>query len=254
MGKGGRCVIKDDFDWLLDKMLDADGIILGSPVFEKGAAGITRNITDRFGPRTDRGMVEIAKMIAENMPGGKLPDERLLKDKAIAFIGLGGSEWTTRVECDHAMLAMSPKWTVIDNLALQWSKAILVEDDRIARVRKLGVDLANAAKDISNAEYVGEKGICSHCHGKEFYIDTNTGMAICCLCGIEGQLDRVGDSYEFSFDEKWLALAHDTMSGKYHHAEDLKGIEGRARQAQQSDIYKERVQKYKEFISASKPN
>ena len=26
-GRGGKCVLKDDFDWLLDKMLDADGIV-----------------------------------------------------------------------------------------------------------------------------------------------------------------------------------------------------------------------------------
>ena len=32
-GKGNMCVLKDDFDWLLDKMLDADGIIFANPIF-----------------------------------------------------------------------------------------------------------------------------------------------------------------------------------------------------------------------------
>ena len=38
-GRGGKCVLKDDFDWLLDKMLDADGIVFSTPIFEKGATG-----------------------------------------------------------------------------------------------------------------------------------------------------------------------------------------------------------------------
>lgn len=50
-GKGNMCVLKDDFQWLLDKMLDADGIIFSIPIFEKCAAGIFHTIMDRFGPR-----------------------------------------------------------------------------------------------------------------------------------------------------------------------------------------------------------
>ena len=38
-GRGNMCVLKDDFQWLLDKMLDADGIIFSIPIFEKCAAG-----------------------------------------------------------------------------------------------------------------------------------------------------------------------------------------------------------------------
>ena len=32
-GRGNMCVLKDDFQWLLDKMLDADGIIFSIPIF-----------------------------------------------------------------------------------------------------------------------------------------------------------------------------------------------------------------------------
>ena len=54
-GRGNMCVLKDDFDWLLDKMLDADGILFSIPIFEKGAPGIFHTIVDRFGPRMYRG-------------------------------------------------------------------------------------------------------------------------------------------------------------------------------------------------------
>ena len=46
-GKGSRCVLKDDFEWLLDKMLDADGIVFASPVFVKGTPGIFHTLIDR---------------------------------------------------------------------------------------------------------------------------------------------------------------------------------------------------------------
>ena len=43
-GKGNKCALKDDFDWLLDKMLDADGIVFSTPVFVKGTPGIFHTI------------------------------------------------------------------------------------------------------------------------------------------------------------------------------------------------------------------
>ena len=74
-GRGGKCVLKDDFDWLLDKMLDADGIVFSTPIFEKGATGLFHTITDRFGPRMDRGNNIIGTKIAEET-GGTAPDPR----------------------------------------------------------------------------------------------------------------------------------------------------------------------------------
>ena len=71
-GRGGKCVLKDDFDWLLDKMLDADGIVFSTPIFEKGATGLFHTITDRFGPRMDRGNNIIGTKIAEET-GGRSP-------------------------------------------------------------------------------------------------------------------------------------------------------------------------------------
>ena len=112
-GKGNMCTIKDDdFEWLLDKMLDADGIIISDPIFEEGASGLFHTITDRFGPRTDRGNNVIGTKIAQET-GGKIPDPRLLKDKVISYIGVGGSDWGTRVQCEHAMHALTPMWKVI---------------------------------------------------------------------------------------------------------------------------------------------
>ena len=106
-GKGNACVLKDDFQWLVDKMYEADGIVWAVPIFEKGAPGIFHTVMDRFGPRLDRGNVMIAQKIAEQ--GGKPIDPKYLKEIAVSYMGIGGSDWATRIQCDFATQALTPR-------------------------------------------------------------------------------------------------------------------------------------------------
>lgn len=251
-GRGNLCAIKDDFNWLLDKMLDADGIVVADPIFEKGAAGIFRTITDRFGPRMDRGNNIIATKIAE-ATGGKAPDPRILKDKVISYMAIGGSDWGTRVQCDHAMQALTPMWKVIDNECFQWSKSIIMEDEKLARARQIGRNIAEAAKDIENAQYQGEEGVCPHCHSNNFFLSKDNTHAICCLCGIEGDIVIEDGKTKFVFPEEQLGHAHDTLPGKFIHGDDIKRNEGILAEQQKTPEYKERVQKYKDFIQPLMP-
>lgn len=245
------CSIKDDFAWLLEKMLDADGIIFTVPIFEKGAPGIFHTIMDRFGPSTDRGILTAATEIAKKM-GTTPPDQRWLKDKVVSYIGIGGSDWMTRVQCDCAMQAMSPKWNIIDNEIFMWSLGILEDDEKVARAHQIGINLAQAASDASNAQYQGEPGLCPHCHSREFYFHPNQTVE-CCLCGIRGKMALDGETYSFVFDEAELAHAHDTMSGKMIHSDDIQRNNGHANEYRKTDDFKAKQKKYKEFITGSKP-
>ncbi|MGL5436078.1 MAG: NAD(P)H-dependent oxidoreductase [Lachnospiraceae bacterium] len=247
-GRGNMCTLKDDFDWVLDKMLDADGIIISDPIFEEGATGLFHTITDRFGPRMDRGNNIIGTKVAEET-GGKIPDPRILKDKVISYMGVGGSDWGTRVQCEHAMHALTPMWKVIDNLWFPWAKEIIMDEERLAGVRKLGADLANAAKDIENAAYQGEEGICPHCHNKLFYLTPGTTEAICGLCGMVGEIAIEDNKTRFVFPEKQLEHAHNTLSGKFIHGNDIKNMEGNFAKVRQTDEFKSKKKKYQEFIT-----
>jgi hypothetical protein len=251
-GKGNRCALKDDFDWLLDKMLDADGVVFSSPVFVKGVPGIFRTITDRFGPRIDRGHNIVSTEIAKKN-NGTIPDPRLLQDKVVSYMGIGGSDWTTRIQCDHGLHALSPMWKVIDNEVFPWSKGIIMEDEKVVRAHEIGVNLAKAARDIAAAKYLGDAGICPHCHSRNFYLNNNASEAVCCLCGIKGALKIEDGSVSFAFPKEQLEHAHDTMSGKFIHMDDIKQQEGALLEMQKSDKFKDRVKKYKAFISASTP-
>lgn len=250
-GRGNICSLKDDFEWLKGKMLDADGIIFSVPIFEKGAAGIFRTLVDRFGPRMDIGNNVVAKKIAEEN-GGKEPDPRNFKKKVISYIGIGGSDWVTRIQCDFEMLSMIPMWTTINNEVFPWSKNIIMEDDKVKRVHEIGKNLAQAALDIENAQYKGDMGLCPHCHSRNFYIN-NDGTASCCLCGIVGKMEMSDKGINFVFPEEQLKHAHNTMSGKFIHMDDIRRNESALIEAKKSPEYKERLDKYKEFIQPSVP-
>lgn len=252
-GKGRICVVQDDFLWLLDKMLDADGIMMVSPIFENGVPGIIHTLCDRFGPSMDRGNLVIADSLSKQA-GGKGVDPRLLQDKVISFIGIGGSDWGSLVQMDHGMLAMSPMWKIIDNEKFQWSKTILMDDEALARAHQIGINLANAAKDIANATWQGKEGICPHCHCNNFYIEPGTTHAICGLCGMEGELEVVDGKLVINYPEEQYKLAHDTMSGKMKHGKDIQENEARLADLQKnSEEFKARKKKYMDFIKPTVP-
>ncbi|MGD9210031.1 MAG: flavodoxin family protein [Desulfobacteraceae bacterium] len=251
-GKGNRCILKDDFEWLLDKMLDADGIIFTTPVFVKGTPGIFHTIMDRFGPRLDRGNVIIATEIAKKN-NGPIPDQRLLKDKLVSYMGIGGSDWTTRVQCDHALQSMTSMWKIIDNEVFPWSKGIIMEDEKVAKAHQIGVNIAKAAQDYNSAAYMGDAGVCPHCHSRNFYLNNQAAEAICCLCGIKGELQVTDGKITFSFPQEQLEHAHDTLTGKFHHMDDIKKNEGANMAMRKTEEYKSRVANYKAFIAPSKP-
>ena len=147
-GRGNMCVLKDDFQWLLDKMLDADGIIFSIPIFEKCAAGIFHTIMDRFGPRMGLSNNIVADKISE-ANGGTRIDPKYMKTRAVSYMGIGGSDWATEIQNDFYLHALTPMWKVIDNEVFMWSLGILTDDSKVARAHQIGVNLAEAAR-ISN--------------------------------------------------------------------------------------------------------
>lgn len=249
-GKGNMCVLRDDFDWLLDKMAEADGIIVTDPIFEKGASGLFRTITDRFGPRMDRGNNIIGTKVAQET-GGKLPDPRYLKDKVISYIAVGGSDWGTRVQCDHAMHALTPMWKVIDNEWFSWSKEFVMNDEKMARAHEIGINLAQAAGDMEKARYKGEPGVCPHCHSRNFYLYPDSTKCCCALCGMEGDMVIEGGRLVFQFAPEQLEHAHDTLPGKFIHGDDIRSMEGHFAQVRTTEEFKIRKKKYNDFITST---
>jgi multimeric flavodoxin WrbA len=251
-GGNGDCVIKDDFKWIENKILDADGVLIVVPVFEKAAPALFNILQDRMcGPAHDPGTNTVARIIAEKT-GKPGPDPRKFKKKAVAYIAIGGSDWTTKVSSDLNSAAMSGMWKVIDEEVFQWSKGIMMDDAAVARCHQIGVNLAKACADIDNAQYVGLPGLCPICNSRNFYFDKR-GMVICEVCGIEGALACENGCYTFSFDPALLPLAHTTLSGKMKHMDDIYANETKLFETKKTAAYKARRQKYIDFIQSSVP-
>jgi len=236
MGKGMICTRKDDFNALYWKMIEADGVLVVDPIFESGGTGLFHSITDRMGPGHDTGMLL--------MLDGKLKEQgkeglnpRLFQQKAISFVGIGGSDWACRTETDHAMLAMSPGWKVVNNEFWSWSKDVIMQDDKIQRMKEIGRNLVDAAQFIIDNHIMvpgsedidlwkGVDGACPHCHGNNFYIFPGTSHAVCELCGLEGHLEIIDGAMKLVNDEDLGPVGqiwhcHDLVSGKAAHGKDI---------------------------------
>ena len=240
MGKGMVCTRKDDYKAFYEKLQDADGVLFVDPIFESGGSGLFHTLCDRMGPGHDSGMMLGAhfQMLQEK---GQGLDPWYFRQKSVSFVGIGGSDWAVRVETDHAMLAMSPGWKVVNNEFFSWCKDVIMQDDKVERMKEIGRNLVEAAREImeDNAKmeipvaentksyWKGKEGACPHCQGNNFYIYPGTTHCVCELCGLEGTLEIVDGAFKFKFDpaEEWRA--HDIISGKKAHGEDIFENEGR---------------------------
>ena len=262
MGKGNICTKKDEFDDFRDKVLDADGVLFVDPIFECGASGLAHTIMDRFGPRLDRGMNTVAHMIAQNNPNAKDVDPRLLQTRCVSFIGIGGSDWATAIEYDNSILALSGGWTIINNEKFAWSKNIIMEDEKVEKCRQVGRNLVAACEEFAKVKddpdyervhkkalWKGDKGICPHCHGKNFYFPEQPSdvQAICMTCGIEGKIEVVDGQIQFVFAPEAEGHAHDLMQGKFEHADDIKVNEGKAIENRKSEKFKASAERIKSY-------
>ncbi|MBE5913558.1 MAG: flavodoxin family protein [Pseudobutyrivibrio ruminis] len=248
MGKGMVCSQKDDFAKLFDKMAEADGVLVVDPIYESGGSGLFHVLCDRMGPGHDIGMMYMldGKLKEQGKEG---LDPKYLKKKAISFVGIGGSDWACRVETDHAMLAMSPAWTVVNNEFFSWSKDVIMQDEKVERMRQIGRNLVEAAKDVDNAKWMGEPGACPHCNGNNFYIFPGTTHCVCELCGLEGTLEVVDGAFKFKFAPEDEHKAHDTISGKKLHGDDIFQNEGRLMNLFKDPEFKARKEHYTNVVA-----
>ena len=242
MGQGGGCIQKDDFQWLRDQILDVDSVLFSMPVFEKGLPGVFHTVLDRFGPGNDWGTNKLGAEISEKV-NGKFPDQRLFRQKTVAFLGTGGTDYTTMFQCTCSMLAMLMRWDVLECDVFQWTTCFPVEDERVQRVHRLGEALASPERRTGRTG----GGVCPHCGCSNFYLYPD-GRGECCLCGIKGRLISGGDGLQFVFPQEQLQHAADTESGKLCHAMDIRENQQRRGKIRQSEKFRKCQQRYQEVL------
>ena len=257
-GGAGDCVIKgDDFKFIDDKILDCDGIIVGSPIYEKTPQGLLKVLNDRMGPSHDLAFRIIAKKIRQEqgITKGRGPDERSFKPRAAALFAVGGSDWTTLALPLLQIFALPMNMTVVDQQLFDWTAlpaTVVLKEDMLQRARRSGRHVAKTMQHpIDEAEYIGPPGICPVCYSSVVELGKTSEKALCAVCGVKGKLKTDGDVYALKVTEKERALSHVLLSGKFNHGDDLKNIS--LKPDPRMHEISELIKKYKSYLTYSKP-
>jgi multimeric flavodoxin WrbA len=232
-GGGGACSIKnDDFPHIDNLIMDCDGLILGSPIYEKSPTGQLKTLEDRMGPSHDQGFRIIAQKIREEkgITTGTGPDPRSFKPRAASLIAVGGSEWDTLAMPIMSMFALTMQIEVVDRILLNWvglPKVVTVFDEHLARAHRSGAHVVETLKNgVETAEYIGEPGMCPLCHSK--LIEVRNGSdpypCICGLCGVRGTLGVEDGAVRFVVSDEDRPHSHLLLSGKFEHLRELQDI------------------------------
>lgn len=256
----GDCILKDDdFAFIDEKIMECDGLILGSPIYEKSPSGLLKVLNDRMGPSHDVAFRMIAKkMRAEKgITTGQGPDERAFKSRAASLIAVGGSEWDNLALPMLHLFALPLQMEVVDKMLVNWvglPASVVFKEEALLRARKSGRHVAETLlKPISEASYIGEPGICPMCHSKliEVRNDDHNFPAICGICGVRGTLQVVDNKVKFEIAEEDKAHSHVLLSGKFGHADELMKVSLKPN----PNIHElpERLKKYKNYLDYSKP-
>jgi multimeric flavodoxin WrbA len=256
----GECVIKDDdFQFIDEKIMECDGLILGSPIYEKSPSGLLKVLNDRMGPSHDIAFRLIAKKIREEkgITTGKGPDERAFKPRAASLIAVGGSEWDNLALPLMHLFALPWHMEVVDKMLVNWvglPGAVVFKEDALQRARKSGRHVAETLqRPLAEAKYIGEPGICPLCHSKliEIREDNNDFPVICGICGVRGTLNVVNNKVKFEISEGDKVHSHVLLSGKFDHADELKKVS--LKPNSKAHELPERLNKYRSYLNYSLP-
>ena len=233
----GNCPIKDDFKWLENKILDADGLVVVMPCFEKSPPSEFKAMMDRTGPANDVYFRLMAKELREKEPerfsdDDYVNDGRVFKTRYASFISLGGSDWT------QLGLPMLLSWCTsmgfipVDKLEIQWCLGLASDTERMERIRQSGAHVAkHCASPETEPAFIGDPGHCPICHNDAFILGNNANETRCVVCGVVGTLAVSRDgTVTVHFAQEALNQSTFLNSGRKKHLDDLNIIAKKLRE------------------------
>lgn len=252
-GGNGACTIKDDLQFIEEKILECDGLIVGSPIYEKSPTGYLKILSDRMGASHDMSLKLSAKKQREGkgLTSAIYTDKRALKPRVASLFAVGGKNLSEFALPMMQLFVMPMHITVVDqylfNLKSIQSGGVAMIDEPLQRARMSGKHIAETLKKpVEEAEFIGEEGTCPICHSKLLEMTNSLSKAKCAVCGVSGSLKVTGDQLTFEVSEEEKAKSKMLIEGEFV----LAGSE-----SQQTDMkgMPERLEKYKSYLTYSKP-
>lgn len=243
-----HCPNKDDATYLIEKFLDADGVIVASPVYCLTPNSLFFAFRDRvLGPKMSAA--------SEKVFGGQPPFAKgRFRERPGALISVGGARtkgWTSQGLCNLHTATFPPQVRIVDQMDVycvaDYGHAS-TRDDLLQRAWDLGVNLAKAMQsgDHSYAP-AAPQGCCPSCHLNDVVFLQESQEVECLVCGIRGKLvvnaEGKVDIYWPRDDEDQNRLTEAGMVTHLVEIENVKQVEYAAIQ----DKIEERMEKFRAY-------
>lgn len=237
-----RCIHKngsDHFYAIEQLMREADAIIVSSPAYNLLPTG------------------QLIKLLNKMHASGNYRDVVEKENKIGAAFSIGGTDWTnfTLNVCKMIAMEMAGSYEALVDAVhfdfLPARGAVLLEDDVLARMRKLGENVAEALLLKAKGEkmaYAGTPGVCPDCHGN--LLEIRADGVYCPQCLTKAKLSMADDELVVEFTEEEIAKNRWSIRGKRLHDNNIR--KGHAKAAEGKDIIAARYKKYTDYDRAVK--
>ena len=223
------CHIQDDFNYLLGRMSESEGIILGTPIYALESTAIIKQFLDR---------VIFASTFYSKLRG-----------KPVAIISPYATRgWTSYAFLQPNMIFLCLGMNIIHRALIhaQGLREVAFDEKSLNKANNIGRDLVKAIK-TGDTTYRGEKGICPVCHDTNIRILKDMETIECGTCAVRGKISLNGNKIEVNFKEEDIKRHRWTKQNmKTHIAYHVKP--SRDYFIKTKELRKEKVEKYKHYL------
>jgi multimeric flavodoxin WrbA len=222
-----RCNLQDDFNFIVDKVFENDGVVLGTPCYILESTAIIKQLIDRAFSVNYRSE-------ARGKP-------------ATVIVPYATRGWTPYAFLQPNMLLLLLGMEVIDRALVhtQAMNEVVLYDKALARAREMGREVAKAVK-TGDTSYRGEPGICPVCQDRVLRILRDDETVECGVCGIRGKIFVEGGKIKVHFDRDGILNHRFTQENIYrhftYHIKPSRDYFARTR-----DTTKEKRERYREY-------
>ena len=192
------CNLNDDFNFVLDKIYQCDGLILGSPCYILEATAILKQFIDRLFSVAwhSQARGKPAAVIMPYATRGWTPYTFLQPNIALLFLGMD--------VIDRALIF------------IQGISEAVINQRALSRAHEIGNAVATAIK-TGDHSYRGEPGLCPVCHDRNIHILKDNENVECGTCAIKGKLVIEEGKIRVHFPEEQVKRHRWTEENLYRH-------------------------------------
>ncbi len=193
-----RCNLTDDFNFIVDKIVESDGVVLGTPCYILESTAIIKQLIDR-----------VFSVNYRSEARGK---------PAAVIVPYATRGWTPYAFLQPNILFLMLGMEVIDRALIhtQAINEVVLYDKALARVRETGRQVAKAVKS-GDTSYRGEPGICPICQDRVLRILRDDQTVECGVCGIRGKIAVEKGKIKVHFDKDGILNHRFTQENIYRH-------------------------------------